>query len=103
MWPALVAIFEKSPGDVLQKVIFFSFKGLRAHTHTQSHFVSGHIRIYLWPGLLVENIKTNIPRRIKSRVFQMGREEKHKSKWLRMSQMLHLNYFLRRIRQFLQF
>ena len=69
MWPALVAIFEKSPGYDLQKVlIFFSFKGsvsvacaythTHTHTHTQSHFSRWKYKACLGPdfygsGLLV--------------------------------------------------
>ena len=58
MWPALVAIFEKSSGDDLQKVlIFFSFKGsvsvacAHTHTHTYTHqnliFLGGNAR-HVW-------------------------------------------------------
>lgn len=69
MWPALVAIFEKSPGVGLQKQVIF-FHGMTVslllacthkppHTHRKSHFLGGITR-YLrghtdsyWPALPV--------------------------------------------------
>ena len=54
MWPALVAIFEKSPGYDLQKVLIFFFLLrdlflLLVHTHTHTHtqnliFLGGNTR-----------------------------------------------------------